>query len=301
MERYEFKNPKPILYDLLTFALGIPPMAFEWFIANLGRTDIYNLYISEKKVNIADELYKNITHLDKGKVSYDILTALLMGNTRVNEHNITIGNTDAVEDMRHILMILNNPNDRVGQRKLFYLLSEWKKFPQIERSGHETHFARVCKQFLYGDIGGHLRITDGYKKKRLLFKIADNTNFQEKFICYARIAGMPDIRLSVGELQSLYDKMLNHRDNFISSHQQYRDSNGRPLDMVGYTAELLAKTKQRLEEARQKEIAEKKERQAMRRVPKPTVVTYEDLLEVCGELFDENAKLREQLGLCRGK
>lgn len=296
MERYEFDKPKTILYDLLTFALAVKPEERELFIKYLGH-DLNNM--SGRRLD--KELYANITHKDSNNESLDILRALLMGHDRLGMNGEFIGDTEAVEDMRHILKILNDPNDKVGQRKLFYLLSEWKKLSKDKRNGYEESFARVCQQFLYGTSDGRLRITDGYKKKRLLFKIADNTNSQEKFICYARIAGMPDIRLSVGELQSLYDKMLNHRDNFISSHQQYRDSNGRPVDMVGYTAELLAKTKQRLEEARQKEIAEKKERQAMRRVPKPTVVTYEDLLDVCGKLFDENDQLREQLRLYRGK
>ncbi len=259
MGRYQFNNTGLKLFDLLSFALAIEPKNRQWFIQNLGE-DILNYYYSRTHQKLQDILYDNISHYDnKDKKSYDVLSNLLMGNTRINQYGRTIGDTAAVEDMRNILKILDNPNDIEGQKFLFGLLKEWEKLPKTERGGFDTRFSKICESFLMNN-DNTFRISDPKMKKDLLFMIADNAKWMDRFWWYEQMLKQDDLNFDAKEMQSLYDKMLESEADFVQHYEQraideYRDEDRGKAEK--YAKEMLKKAKERLDKA----IAQEQEKQ----------------------------------------
>ena len=305
MGRYQFNNTGLKLFDLLSFALAIEPKNRQWFIQNLGE-DIWNYYYSRTHQKLEDILYRNISHYDfKDKKSYDVLSNLLMGNTRINQYGRTIGDTAAVEDMRNILKILDNPNDMEGQKFLFGLLKEWEKLPKTERDGFGVRFSKICESFLMNN-DNTFRISDPKMKKDLLFMIADNAKWMDRFWWYEQMLKQDDLNFDAKEMQSLYDKMLESEAGFVQHYEQraideYRDEDRGKAEK--YAKEMLKKAKERLDKAIAQEQEKQKtqeikqeqqpQEQPVKEEPKSSinvtkVMTYDDLMR-------ENESLKKQV------
>ena len=299
MANYKFNYTGLKLYDLLTFALAVEPEARQWFIRNLGE-DILSYYYNKTHKNLEDDLYWNISHSDYyGEKSYDVLRNLLMGKTRMNQYGNTIGDTAAGEDMRKILEILDNPNDIDGQNFLFRLLNEWEKLPETDRSGFNERFANICRTFLL-EPNNTFRINDSDMKKSLMFRIADNVKWYDKFRWYAEILDHKDINLNASEMRSLYDKMLGCKNDFVQHYkqQELERKDGDPNGVERWANEKLAKVEERLEQVLEKEATRVK-----KRYETPTVTvrekTREELLEEIISLRKQNMLLRQALDVAQ--
>lgn len=310
MGRYQFNNTGLKLFDLLSFALAIEPKNRQFFIQNLGE-DIWDYYYSRTHQKLEDILYSNISHHDfKDKKSYDVLKDLLMGNTRINQHGRTIGDTAAVEDMRNILKILDNPNDIEGQKFLFGLLKEWEKLPKTERDDFDDRFSKICESFLMNK-DNTFRISDPKMKKDLLFMIADNAKWMDRFLWYEQMLKQDDLNFDAKEMQSLYNKMLESEAGFVQHYERKAVNEYRYEDRgkaEKYAKEMLKKAKERLDKAVAQEQEKQKtqeikqeqqpdlrseQEQPVKEEPKSSikvtkVMTYDDLIR-------ENESLKKQV------
>ncbi len=275
MVKYKFKNKGLKLYDLLTFALALRPEDRGWFIQNLGK-DIFGYYNRD----IINVFYYNISHDDSGlyrERSYNMLVQALIGNTRVNEYGDIVGDTKAVEDMRQILKILNNPDDVAGQRFLFELLKEWERLPKKERHKYGAVFATICQDLLLNP-DNTFRIKDPDIKKELMFKIADNTYNYDRFFWYVELLKTKDIQIGVGEIKFIYHKMLETEFDYIQLHKNEEM----------YVSEILKKTKGTLD-------AMIHLNQDKSSVKFQKLMTYEELAHAYLNLQKENERLRNAL------
>lgn len=310
MSGYQFNNTGIDLFDLLSVAVSIPyaepkvaPSEMrKGFIKWLGKKDLWSPYknshprIDQRPIDDLNFKLLRLTHSGNEDKNYNSLDRILHG--RVEDEN----DVAAIEDICQLLKILDNPNDIEGQKFLFGLLKEWEKIPEFKR--YSTGFSEVCERFLL-EPNKSFRINDPKMKKDLLFMIADNADWMDRFWWYDQMLRQNDLNFDAKEVQYLYDKMLKSKYGFEEYYErEYRDTDKEKVKQ--YAEDALKNAKERLdmvvaqEQNKTQEIKQEQQpdlrseqEQPVKEEPKSSikvtkVMTYDDLMR-------ENETLKKQV------
>jgi vacuolar-type H+-ATPase subunit H len=302
MEKYKFNNSGLDLLSLLSVAVAVPyvepeanpSMMRKGFIENLGKVNLWKGYKNTHKPvdqrPLDDLTVRLFSLLDEhnGDQNWRLLESILLGNIK-DEKSAT-----AVEDIRHLLEILNNSNDINGQKFLLGLLKENEGKVVNQGIAYQTNFSNVCRMFLLEpDIS--FRINDPKMKKDLLFMIGDNAEWMDRFWWYDQMLKQNDLNFDAEEMQSLYDKMLESEHGFVQYEHQKELKYDKNIGAAKkYAEESLKEAKERLDQVLEKEATKTK-----KEYEKPMTVvrekTREELLEEIKRLRKQNMFLRQAL------